>query len=57
MPPQGVIAIPFVRRLLTDYYEWQPEISPRQCLSLGLRPTVTWSMGGQEITIYVRQPR
>jgi 4-amino-4-deoxy-L-arabinose transferase-like glycosyltransferase len=54
MPPHGVIAIPFVRRLLKTYYDWEPQISPHQCLSLGLRPTVTWSMGGQEITIYVR---
>ena len=57
MPPHGVVAIPFVRRLLTAYYEWQPEISPQQCLALGLRPTVSWSLGGQDITVYLRQPR
>lgn len=55
MPAHGVIALPFVRRFLTTYYDWQPEISPPQCVSLGLRPTISWSIGGQEITIYVRQ--
>jgi 4-amino-4-deoxy-L-arabinose transferase-like glycosyltransferase len=57
MPSRGVIALPFVRRFLTAYYEWQPEISPQQCLSLGLRPVISWSVRGQEITIYVRQPQ
>ena len=55
MPPNGVIAIPFVRRFLQTYYHWEPEISAGQCAQLGLRPAVSWTLGGQEITIYVRQ--
>ena len=54
-PHNGVIVIPFVRRLLTKFYEWQPEISVADCARLGLRPAVSWSMRGQQITIYVRQ--
>ncbi len=55
MPPNGVIAIPSVRHFLQTYYEWEPEISAEQCAQLGLRPAVSWTLGGQEITIYLRQ--
>jgi hypothetical protein len=54
-PPNGVIRIPFVRRLLTNFYEWQPEVSPAECAQLGLRPAISLSMSGQQITIYLRQ--
>jgi len=56
-PNNGVISVPFVRRLLTSVYEWQPEISAAECAQLGLRPAVSWSMAGQQITIYVRRSR
>jgi hypothetical protein len=53
-PPHGVTALPVVRRFLGHFYDWQPEITPQQCNSLGLDPLVSWRMHGQQITIYVR---
>ena len=53
-PQNGIIEIPEVRRLLTRFYEWQPDISPDQCAQLGLNPAISWHAGGQEITIYAR---
>jgi hypothetical protein len=56
-PDNGVMRIPCVRRLLAKFYDWQPDISGAECARLGLRPAVSWSMAGQQITIYVRQGR
>jgi hypothetical protein len=53
-PKNGIIALPFVRRLLTRFYQWQPEITLEQCAGLGLTEIASWSIRGQEITIYVR---
>lgn len=53
-PANGVISIPPVRRFLSHFCEWQPDITPDQCAALGLREAVSWKMGGQEITVYVR---
>lgn len=54
-PANGVISIPLVRRFLSRFYEWQPDITPDQCAQLGLQEAVSWKLGGQEITIYVRR--
>ena len=53
-PHSGVIAIPMVRRFLTRFYEWEPDISSQQCAALGLRPLISWQLRGQAITIYAR---
>jgi 4-amino-4-deoxy-L-arabinose transferase-like glycosyltransferase len=53
-PENGLVALPFVRRLLARFYQWQPEITPQQCAALGLAEMVSWSTRGQEIAIYVR---
>ncbi len=53
-PADGVISIPLVRRFLTHFYEWQPDITPDQCIELGLTQLMSWKLRGQEITIYVR---
>lgn len=55
MPAHGVVSIPWVRHFLQTYYDWEPEISTAQCAQLGLRPAVSWTLGGQQITIYIRQ--
>jgi hypothetical protein len=53
-PADGVMALPFARRFLAHFYNWQPEVTPQQCSSLGLDPLVSWRLHGQQITIYVR---
>lgn len=53
-PAWGVISIPLVRRFLSHFYEWQPDITPDQCKDLGLTQLISWKLHGQEITIYVR---
>jgi 4-amino-4-deoxy-L-arabinose transferase-like glycosyltransferase len=53
-PPAGVISIPLVRRFLTHFYDWQPPITPDQCMQLGLTELISWKLHGQEVTIYVR---
>ncbi|HEX7360394.1 MAG TPA: hypothetical protein VF283_07865 [Bryobacteraceae bacterium] len=53
-PKGGAIALPFVRRFLRHFYQWQPEITAPQCASLGLDPLVSWRLHGQQITIYFR---
>src|SRR5579875_2031339 len=54
-PQTGVISIPIVRRFLSRFYEWEPDISPEQCARLGLRPLISWQLRGQAITIYARR--
>jgi len=40
---------------LAKFYEWQPDITADECARLGLKETVSWTMHGQEITVYLRQ--
>ncbi len=54
-PRDGVLAWAPVRRFLSRFYQWAPEITPEQCAQLGLRQLVTVEMRGQEISIYVRR--
>lgn len=54
MPQNGVIALPGVRSFLSRFYLWKPQITPGQCEVLGFYPRATWSLRGQEITIYTR---
>ncbi len=53
-PGDGVISIPWVRQLLSRFYDWQPDITQEECMRLGLRPVVSLSTRGQNITIYIR---
>ena len=53
-PEDGVLASPLVRRFLSKFYEWQPDITPEQCAALGLTQAVSWTMHGQVITVYRR---
>ncbi len=55
MPSDGVIQIPLVRRFLSHFFEWQPDITPEQCADLGLNELISWNSRGQQITIYRRQ--
>ena len=54
-PEDGLIASPLVRRFLTHFYQWAPEITREQCAELGLYPDVSWGMHGQTISIYRRR--
>jgi hypothetical protein len=54
-PANGVLANALVRRFLGKFYDWKPDITPEQCAALGLKEAVSWSIGGQEITVYVRR--
>ena len=53
-PDTGVMALPLVKKFLTKFYQWEPEINPTQCEALGLEPVATWTSRGQEISIYLR---
>ncbi len=53
-PADGVISLPFVRKFLQRFYEWQPPITTEECLRLGLHPVVSWTARGQTIAIYQR---
>jgi len=55
MPRNGVIAIPLVRRFLTRFYDWQPDVTPADCEKMGLEPRASWTRGRQEITVYVHK--
>jgi hypothetical protein len=54
-PADGVIANSLVRRFLTKFYEWQPDITSEQCAALGFQEAVSWTMHGQVITVYLKQ--
>ncbi len=53
-PNNGVIALPFVRRFLSRFYEWEPALTPADYEARGLIPEASWTRRGQEITVYVR---
>ncbi len=55
-PENGVISIPLVRRFLSHFYQWQPDITLAECAELDLREATSWNVRGQEITIYTRTP-
>jgi hypothetical protein len=54
-PVDGLIAYPSVRRFLSRFYQWEPDITPEQCAQLGLYPAMSWSSRGQTITVYTRR--
>lgn len=54
-PENGVIQYPLIRRILTHFYEWQPDITPEQCEILGFHQLISWTSRGQRITIYTRR--
>ena len=53
-PEDGVLANPMVRRFLSKFYEWEPDITADQCAALGFTQAVSWTMHGQNITVYVK---
>ena len=55
-PSDGVIRFPLIRRFLSHFYEWEPEITTAQCVQLGLFPVMSWETHGQRVTIYLREP-
>jgi hypothetical protein len=55
-PQNGLIQIPFVRQFLSQFYQWAPEITTKECIQLGLFPVMAWATHGQRVTIYLREP-
>jgi hypothetical protein len=53
-PDRSVLDIGLVRKFLTRYFDYQPGITAQQCQALGLVEVASWSLGGQQIDIYVR---
>jgi hypothetical protein len=53
-PKGGAIQFALVRRFLTKFYEYAPEVTDADCEKLGLTPMVSWSRRGQTITVYKR---
>ena len=56
VPSPSVMDNQFVRWLLQRFYQWEPDITPLQCDELGFRETISWSMRGQTVGIYLRKP-
>jgi hypothetical protein len=56
-PAGGLTNVPWIRRLLERYYDFEPEIDQSQCAALGLQPSVSWKRRGQSITIYTGKDR
>jgi len=54
-PDNPVMSNRLVRRFLTRFYDWAPDITREQCMNLGLKEVMSWGLGGQEITIYIRE--
>ena len=54
VPKDSILSIPVVRRFLTRYYDWTPEITASECAQLGFTKSVLWSRGGLETAIYMR---
>jgi hypothetical protein len=54
-PSYGMTRLAPVRDFLAKYYEYEPEISEAQCLSLGLQPMISIERRGQAITLYERK--
>ena len=53
-PKGGVVSIPLIRKFLTHFYGFEPEITRGQCTELGLSPVRSWSRHGQQIILYLR---
>lgn len=54
VPEGGVTSIAMARRFLQRFFDWRPEITAEQCLTLGLHQAVSWNSRGQTITVYLR---
>jgi hypothetical protein len=54
-PPQSVIHLEFVRKLLTDYYFYQPQITAEQIeAELGMVQVARFDRRGQWVEVYIR---
>jgi hypothetical protein len=54
--PGGLTENGLVQQFLKRFYQWAPDITAEQCEELGLREKVSWSLGGQRATVYIREP-
>jgi hypothetical protein len=56
VPAPSVTDNRFVRAFLKRFYQWEPDITPEQCQELGFQESISWSMRGQTVAIYLRKP-
>jgi hypothetical protein len=56
VPAPSVTDNQFVRRFLQRFYQWEPDITAEQCEQLGFQESISWSMRGQTVGIYLRKP-
>ncbi len=55
-PPWGVLRLGFVRRFLSRYYDYEPEMDAAQARDrLGLRAVMKWTQRGQWVEVCVRE--
>lgn len=54
-PALGLQRIPWIRRLLSHFYEYEPQMTAVECADkLGLHPEMRWTRRGQWIEVYSR---
>ena len=52
-PKWGVVRLDWIRKILTDYYFYKPQVTSEQIQKeLGLLPVGRWQRNGQWIEIY-----
>ena len=56
VPAPSVTDNKFVRWFLQRFYQWEPDISVEQCRELGLEQIMSWSIHGQTVAVYEREP-
>ena len=54
VPAPSLMDSNFVRWFLQKFYQWEPDITPEECQELGFRQSISWSMRGQTVAVYVR---
>ena len=54
-PRDGLIRFELVQRFLSQFFQWEPDITPEQCEQIGLHELISWSLRGQTITVYTRK--
>jgi hypothetical protein len=57
MPETSVMDSAWVRGFLRRFYQWEPDITQEQCEELGLQKSMSWSLGGQTVAVYLRKAR
>jgi hypothetical protein len=57
VPAPSVTDNALVRGFLRRFYQWEPDITEKQCEDLGFQKSMSWSLRGQSVAIYVRKAK